>query len=267
MANADGYVLPKPAIPQTLGILNVIFGVLMVLYGLCMVGVLAAAGPMMQFAEKTVKDAQSKVEAQQQAQLKAQQKVFDEREKAATTEEEKKAIQQERDAAVANQAPMVKVDMSAATDVLKDPTIMGFSYLQMVTGLILSVILLVSGIGLIRLLPWGRSLAVAWAGLQILQVVLLTGISIAYIQPIQAANQEKMLAKLEANAKAPGAAPGMAESVKMSRAMSTSGATTIMAVGSAVVGSIYPVIVLILLSRPAARAALQGPKPDGPPEF
>jgi uncharacterized protein YbjQ (UPF0145 family) len=232
-----------------------------------MVGVLAAAGPMMQFAEKTVKETQSKVEAQQQAQLKAQMKVFDEREKAATTEEEKKAIQQERDAAVANQPVSVKVDMSAATDVLKDPTIMGFSYLQMVTGIILSVILLISGIGLIRLLPWGRSLAVAWAGLQIVQIVLLTGISLAYVQPIQAANQEKMLAKMEADAKAPGAPPVMAESIKLNRAMSSSGATAIMAVGTAVVGMIYPVIVLILLSRPGARAALQGPKPDGPPEF
>ena len=31
MSNADGYVLPKPGVPKTLGILNVIFGVLVVL--------------------------------------------------------------------------------------------------------------------------------------------------------------------------------------------------------------------------------------------
>ena len=122
MANADGYVLPKPGIPKTLGILNVIFGVLLVLYGLCMVGGLVAAPAMLQIAEKTVKEAQAKVEAQQKAQLKA----LDDREKAAKTEEEKKAIQQEKADASSPTAPIAQpMDMSAATGVLKDPTIMG----------------------------------------------------------------------------------------------------------------------------------------------
>jgi len=263
MANADGYVLPKPGIPKTLGILNVIFGVLMVLYGLCMVGFLAAAPALMEVAQKTVKEAQTKVAEQQKAQLKS----YDDREKAATTEEEKKAIQQEREAVVAGTPPMVKMDLSAASGVLKDPVVMGFSYVQMGSGVILSVILLVAGIGLIRLAPWGRSLSIAWAGLQILQLVVLSAASILYIQPIQKESQEKVLAKMEADAKGGNAAPGAAESIKMARAMSNPGATLIFTLGYLVAGSIYPVVVLILLNKPGARAALLGPKPDGMADF
>jgi hypothetical protein len=263
MANAEGYVLPKPGIPKTLGILNVIFGVLLVLYGFCTLGTLVAAPALVGFAEKTVKDVQTKVEAKQKADLKA----FEDREKAATTEEEKKAIQQEREAFVANSPPVVQMDMSAATDALKDPVVMGYSYINLGTGVILSLLLLISGIGLIRLAPWGRTTAIAWAGLQILQLVVLTTASILYIQPVQLQNQQKMLAKMEADVKAGKAAPGVAESLKMSQAMASNGVTTVIALGTAVVGSIYPVVVLLLLNTAGARAALLGPKPDGRAEF
>ena len=264
MAMADeGYVLPTPGTPKTLGILSVIFGVLMVLYGLCTGGFLVAAKPLMQLAETQVKQAQAQVENQR----KEQQKTFDDREKAATTDEEKAAIRKERDAAAASQPPVVKVDMSAATQVLDDPVVMGYSYLQLGSGILLSVLLLVSGIGLIRLAPWGRSLSVAWAGLQILQLVVLTAANVLYVQPIQQANSEKMMAKMEADAKGPNAAPGAAEGVAMARAMNSSGASTILVLGYLVLGSIYPIILLILLNKPAVRAALIGAKPEGPAEF
>ena len=91
MANVDGYTLPKPGIPKTLGILNVIFGVLMVLYGMCTVGIMIAAPALTGFADTTLKQAQAKAEEGQKARLKE----LDEREAAATTEEEKNAIEQE----------------------------------------------------------------------------------------------------------------------------------------------------------------------------
>ena len=101
---------------------------------------------------------------------------------------------------------MPQMDM-AGMEVLKDPVVMGFTYTQLLSGMALSLILLISGIGLIRLAPWGRSLAVAWAVLQILQIVLLSAASYFYVQPVTMANNEKMLAKMEAAAKAPNAAP------------------------------------------------------------
>ena len=86
MANADGPVLPKPGVPKTLGILNIIFGVLLVLLGICMTGMLLMGPALLNVAEQSSKDVQAKIEAQQKASLKA----LDDQESAAKTEEEKK---------------------------------------------------------------------------------------------------------------------------------------------------------------------------------
>ena len=261
MANADGYVLPKPGIPKTLGILNVIFGVLLLLGGLCgLVGTIAAPA-LMKFSEKTVKDAQAKIEAQQKEQLKG----LDDREKAAKTDEEKKAIEQERASVIAGQVNAPKIDMSAATDVLDDPTIMGFSYIEMGIGLILNVLLLVSGILLIRLSPSGKSLAVWWAGLSILATVILAVGNLVVVQPANKPHTEKAIAKLEEQAK--GKPPGSIEASTLQWTKMTAGLAVPMVVGKGVLSMIYPAIVLILLNTAGARAALLAKRPTTPEGF
>ena len=92
MANADGYVLPKPGVPKTLGILNVIFGVLLVLYGLCRVGMPGRGTGPGGFAEKTARRPRPRSRPSRRSEF----KVLDDREKAAKTDEEKKAIEQEQ---------------------------------------------------------------------------------------------------------------------------------------------------------------------------
>ena len=256
MANADGYVTPKPGVPKTLGILNIIFGVLLVLMGLCQVGGLLIAPTAMNLAEKTVKDAQSKLEARDKENLKS----LDDREAAAKTDEEKKAIQQERANAIASKPQMPTMDMSAATEVLHDPTIMGFTYVNLAIGLILHIMLIVSGIGLIRFTPWGRSLAVAWGGLQLLALVVMTTASLMIVQPINKAATEKQIAKFEEAAKNKGANSVEASQAQMMKMMVP--LQLPMIVGGAVVGMIYPVIVLILLNTAGARAACLPKKSD-----
>ena len=150
---------------------------------------------------------------------------------------------------------MPQMDMSGM-DVLKDPVVKGFTYTQLLSGMALSLILLISGIGLIRLASWGRSMAVAWAALQIIQIVLLSAGSYFYVQPVTVAYNEKMVAKMEADAKAPNAAPGTAESIKMMKAMSGSATTNVFLVGFLVVGCIYPITVLVLLNNPGARGGI-----------
>jgi hypothetical protein len=261
MANADGYVLPKPGVPKTLGILNIIFGVLLVLYGLCQVGGLLAAPALVQFAEKTVKD----VQAQQEAQQKKQLKDLDDRAAAAKTDEEKQAIEKEKANVLAAPPPPQPVDMSAMTGQLRDPTVMAYSYLQFGTGVLMNILLIVAGIGLIRLTSWGRSLSLWLAGLQIVRLAIIAAVGLVVIQPITAVNTEKMLAKMEADAKVQGGAPGAAASVQAARTMA--GMSSLFIVAYLVFGSIYPVVTLILLNSAGARAACQGRKPEGPPDF
>ncbi len=265
MATADGYVLPKPGIPKTLGILSVIFSVILILIGICGLGSLLAAPALMQFAQTTVKVGQEKVESQQKSQL----KTLEDREKAATTDEEKATIKAERDAVVNQPKPPV-VDISAVTDMVRDPTVMGFSYFTYGTGLLLHIMLMVAGIGLIRLTAWGRSLAVTWAGLQIAQLLVVTALNYYYVLPITRANQEKVLAKMEADVKKGGAATpanaGANAGLQMAKAME--GFTGPLVIGQLLAGSTFPVILMIMLNGAGARAACRAGKPPrGPGEF
>jgi hypothetical protein len=262
MATAEGYVLPKPGIPKTLGILNIIFGVILVILSCVGLGMLAIAPALLSFAESKGKEVQAKVEDQEKARLKE----IDDRLAKATTDEEKKAIEQERSAAAANQLKFNPMDMSAATEVLTNPTIKVVNIGGAATGLILHVVLLISGIGLIRLTPWGRSLALWWSALIIVQVVALLIATLVVVVPVNTASTERQIAKYEAQVKAGGQAGQVAQTMLQATKF---GAMMVVpsAVGQAVSGLIYPIVLLILLNNAGARAACLAKKPEGLESF
>ena len=258
MAKADGSVLPKPRIPKTLGILNIIFGVLMLLFGCCVVSFMFVWPTISEVAQKGIKDQRAMIQAKQDARLKD----LDERQKAAKTEEEKKVIQQEKEAEIAATPKIAEPDFGSIDNMMTDPTIKTFTLILYGTGAILSLLLLIAGIGLVRRTSWGRSLTLAWAAIQLLQLILVTSYDGIVISPIQHVQAEKMLAKMEDDVKAGKAAPGTAESMRLAGSM---GGSVALRMGLWVlVGSIYPIIVLILLNLAGARAACL---PKATPDF
>jgi hypothetical protein len=264
MSSAEDYVLPKPGIPKTLGILNIIFGVILVLVGLCVVGFTL----MVPMGLKMAEVAQKQLQAKEADQRKVQQKNLDDQIAAASTDEEKKLIEALK--AKLTSAPTVEPpDMSAVTDMYKNPTIMGFNIVLYGTGVVMSLILLIAGIGLIRLKPWGRTLALWLAGIQIVRLALLTATSIIVVQPESLKVTNTMLNNLDkqmkAQAKGQAAPPNMAQSLEMQKAMAAMG--SIFAVGYFVCGSIYPIVTLILLNTAGARAACQARKSPDTPDF
>ncbi len=262
MANDPGFVIPKPGIPKTLGILNIIFGVLAVLLVGCFLGSTLAAPTLLEFSEQAAKQAQATQEKQQADSL----KVLDEREKTETTDEQKAAIAQEREAI--NARPKVAMpDMTAITAMMKNPTMMGYNIAYLGTALLLCLLLLVSGIALVRLARSGRPMANAWAVLQIAHVVLFTAISLLYVQPAMKPATEKMIADLEAQAKGGNAPPQVVQQIQMAKAMQGSSTTMILTVMLVLAVSVYPVICLILLNTPGAKAAFPAGKPRLEPEF
>lgn len=142
---------------------------------------------------------------------------------------------------------------------------MGFSYAELGISLILDILLLVSGILLIRLSSSGKTLAVWWAGLQIVAIVLLTVGNIVVVQPINKPLTEKAIAKMEADAK--GKPPGSPEAATLQMTKISASLATPILVGKAVGSMIYPAVLLILLNTAGARAALLGKKPATPEEF
>jgi len=258
MSTAEGYVLPKPDVPKTLGILNIIFGILLVVMGLFSLVVSVFLPMFLQGVESVAKEAQAKQEIQAKEQEKVEKKIYEDKLAAAKTDDEKKAIEQEKVSAPPR--PVVpQVDLSFATDVFKDPRIMIVNNLGIVSGLILHIVLLISGIGLIRLAPWGRSMALWFAVLQIFQIILLTIGTIIYVVPANQANMEKMFAKMEAQAKTQGGPNPVGATNQMTKVM---GAMAVpMAVAQAMTGMIYPVVLLIMLNTAGARAACLAKKP------
>lgn len=254
MSSAEDHVLPKPGIPKTLGILSIIFGVLLVLQGICGLGSVALAPLLMQFAETAQKTAKTQVEAQK----KAVEKEYDDRIAAAKNEEEKKAIQQEKATALANQ-PEVTIDLSAAEAAIKDPKLMAVGIGGAVSGLVCHILLLISGIGLVRLAAWGRSLSVFWAGLLMVQIVLLLAATILIAIPANKPINDQQIANLEKAAQ--GKPPGSPEVLTLKFTKSLVEMTVPMTVGVSFLGMIYPVVVLILLNNKGARAALVAGKP------
>jgi hypothetical protein len=110
-----------------------------------------------------------------------------------------------------------------------DPVFFGLLSMQMVLGTILSVVIIFSGIGLLKFKPWGRKLAnfyaVAYLGLLVVGVTI--NIIFTVIPAINAANQ-------------PGATPD-----KIGGAVG--GAMG--GVFSVCFGVIYPICILIFLNR------------------
>ena len=252
MAGADGLTLPKPAIPKTLGILNVIFAVLLILFGLC-AGVSALLAPaIQQFGQRTLDQQKAQAEARKASELKA----LDDQAQAAKTDEEKATIAKERDAVANRPVPAVPtIDMGTAA--INDPRIKANIVAQLVTGLILHILLLIAGIGLIRLTAWGRSLTLWWAGLQIAQLLILAVVNFMVMMPIQQASSEATLTKLKEDMAKPNAPPQLAMTVQMTEIMVKFAPA--ISVSYTLSAMVYPVICLALLQTAGARAACLRP--------
>jgi hypothetical protein len=256
MSSAEGLVLPKPGVPKTLGILNVVFGILLVLLGLLAIVMTLVVPILFQGIETAVKQERAKEEAAE----KAEQKSFDDRIAAAKTDAEKKAIEQEK----LNAPPKVimnPVDFSMATDVFKDPKIMLVNNAGILSGLILHITLIIAGVGLIRLAPWGRTLSLWWAVFQIVQIIALLIGTIVYVLPANQANMEKQFAKMQANVNANPRTAGAADAgAQMSKIMNALAVP--MAVAQSMTGMVYPIVLLIMLNGAGARAACLAKKSE-----
>jgi hypothetical protein len=118
---------------------------------------------------------------------------------------------------------------------------------------VLCLLMIGSGVGLLRLRPWGRSLAITYAVLSIAVSIASIVYQCAVVLPGMAGFSQEM-----ANSPNP-----------MWRMMAASMSS--FAVFGAVLGAafmIYPIIVLIIMLQPSVRAAFRGEAvPEGPEDY
>lgn len=253
-------VVPNPRIPKVLGILNIVFSSGLLICGLCTFGYYASIPVMSKAVNRIQEEAQAKEDAGTAAELKR----LAEEEEAAETDAEKAAVREERKQ-VENRPKVFlggQMDLKAAG--FNNQAWKRYVVVEFATGLTLNLLLLASGIGLVQMRRWGLVLGLWVAALKLLRLVLLYG----YLATVLAPHFSQTLAKAQMQLIVQQQV-AMGKPLPPNLSVHELGRVYVMvftslAVAIIAIGSIYPIISLWLLSRPAARAACStAAKPPG----
>jgi hypothetical protein len=240
---------PKTAIPKSIGVLNIIFGSILMLCGICTglnMAMQSAMAPM--FGQQQLQF-QQLMEAERAKKLEDLKKLED----AAPNDQEKAALEGQRKALEAQPLPKMP-DMAKFYE---DVSLPAYGIADAVSGLILNILMVVAGIGLLGFREWARQLGLWVAALKIVRLVALYGFFAIVVAPnISKAFSSMFQETVEGMGK--GAPPGQripapAEFAQMGMAMGVM--MTAFAIGMIIFGAIYPIIVLILLSRSRVKVA------------
>lgn len=241
--------LPSSA-PRVLGALNIAFGGLLLLCGGATLVQALVAGPMTKAMvaqqQAVVQQQQQAMEAAQKAQVEAQIAHLRQRQLDAETEEERAAYEAEIQSIRNASSTVVATAPIAPTFAMpqQQPEMIAYSVSDAVSGLILNVLMVVSGIGLLQIRRWGRSLALWVAGLKIVRLIASQTAFVLVGIPAVLQQMQGMFSQMPSGPNA-----------EMDEFLPWMGVFyMIYAVVMVIVGSIYPVVLLWLLNTRRARA-------------
>ena len=208
----------------------------------------SAMAPMFTAMQQQVKTAQEAERAEQLRQL-------EEQEQAAQTEEEKQSIQNQRQATQSSPTIVMPImpDMSKMYG-MNQPRVMAYFMTDILSSIVLNVLLLVSGIGLVGMKEWGRKQALWVAAIKIGLLFVLQFYNIVMVAPVMAKQMTEVMEQMMSQV-APGSRGGPPPGFGSELATVYGISLTVTAVGTLLVGSIYPGILLWFLTRPEAKAA------------
>src|SRR5271166_1282338 len=173
-----GYVLPTPQRAKLVGTLNIVFASLLLVYILFQIAILFFTPAIMQMLGDVIKQAQAKTEQARKDNLEKLKQLA----ALAKTAEEKAEIEQQR-SALEKTPPVTMPDMSKVTDMMKTPAYQAYIWSDMISGLLLNVAMLISGIGLLQLKESGRRMALWTFGLKIFRLCALALLMIIIVIP------------------------------------------------------------------------------------
>ncbi len=149
---------------------------------------------------------------------------------------------------ILNQPRPTFAAMTVGMGGMDSPVVRIFSLVDLIVGIALNVALAIAAAGLVGLREWGRKGVIIASALKLAKLVLSSVVMLGWIVPIQ---MRAMQAQLDPILKAqPAGAPGVPFSATMLAAISTGGT-----IGWALLASIYPILLLVMLSKPRVRAA------------
>ena len=252
-AASPGKPLPNYRTTRLLGIFNIVFASCLMIFGLCMTGVVMIQPMLINAMNETQKKFEERDFAARKAQLDAIEKAA----AAATTDAEKEAFAAERKE-IESRPKAQMPGMMDMSKLMNQPMLQGFTWVEILTGLGLNIVMLVSGIGLLKYRGWARNLAIWSALLKIARLFLVYGFFIlAVVPPMSQAIGEmvgQMMVAQQANqVKVTGPMPDAVLLTKVYTIM-----YSVIGAGMIMVGSIYPGVMLWFLTRPRVKAACEG---------
>jgi hypothetical protein len=242
-------IIPNPRIPTTIGTLNIVFGVILLLFGLGTIAWSIAAPPLLRSLQARTAEirAEQKAEREQKlAQLRA-------KEKAETSADRRVLIQEE----IADLEAEIDLEPDEIFDVSADPRIIIPGWIDTIASLLLNALLVASGAGLLALRPWGRKTALGVAGAKIALASFTLAYALIVTIPIAADQARVQFLKMEARQRGTRMAPvgfGGSSATGLAQIAAASAAVSTVAAFAFTVA--YPAIILWLLNKPSARAAL-----------
>jgi hypothetical protein len=262
-------VPPQAGLPRTVGILNIVFGLLLLLWA---AGSLYYFGPFLanntpfQIDPGLTQDVVNTMRRDLLEQLRA-------REQGTRDGSEKSRL-----GAAIRELQSVRTDLAGKVDFGKInrqlPWVSRYLWADVVSGPVLNVAMVVAGVGLVLLKRWGRVLAVGVAALKVARLVVLCAILSVFVVPGVSGTLGEFAgtdfgkvflrhATAQGNPVLPAQPAITIKPDEFVRAVAATG--YLYAVMGLALGAIYPLVVLIVLSRPGAVAACsRSAARDGP---
>jgi hypothetical protein len=250
-AGSHGAVLPNYRTPRLTGIFNIVFAANIFLYVLPM-AVVTASIPLV---GKAMNEIKRQIDEKAETTRKVELADVAAKVKSAKTDQEKIELEARR----LELESRPKASMPGMFDFNKlgfdEPVFMGWYGVEVVTSVVLNLTMMISGIGLLSYREWARRMAIGTAVFKIIRLVLVYGFAIVVIIPLFTRNLAPMVVEMVAQQQqAMGVPKAGAPPVEfLQRVYMVT--YSVIAAGVIVIGSVYPSVVVWLLTRPSTRAA------------
>jgi hypothetical protein len=241
-------VLPDRKTPKVLGIISIVLGAAFALCNLSGMVMLAAAPYLASLLNQQSVSLQKAREARWSAQINDLKTQIDQTD----DPQLKQTLQTQLAAAEAQKPEFAPMGAGFEIAAMKDPRVQYSQIAEHIVSFIIAILLIFSGIGLIKYRPSGRTLALATAIASILVVLIANAYKIAVVIPLttrQTIDLMKQQMAAGGNA-APGAVPGF-----LTDERALAGIASAQVVAYALLSLIFPIIVLFLLNTRRVKAA------------
>ena len=260
MSNAlpPGYAIPKPQPVKTIGLLNIVFAALLLVMTVCSMTSMLMSPMWETYARAQQQQITQQITAQEEARKKVALDSLAEREKAAKSDAEKAQLAEERRAILARK-PFIP-DTTMGIGIMRDRSFQAYAWADYLSALPLNLMMLASGIGLIKLRPWGKRLAIWTSWLKLARIAVLLAYTVLVVSPSMTRYFGKEFDKMAVGiAQSQGGPPQRVAQIRQAMRSMTQviGAmTTIAFAVTYLLAAIYPCVVIYVLNRPGSQAAL-----------